>query len=165
MAQRLIASEPRIEIPSGAATDKDDNSADKRERYLTGFWQRVNQEQQREVLSDAAWQALVRGRFCFEVKWVRDVMPKILRDKRLPILVRTLDPYNVGLKRGPLWTDYAYHKYQEERALVRQRYKKVKEGGQGQRWSGIDLVEVIDYWYHEADGSVWNAVLSITSSS
>ena len=161
LGRRLIASDPKIEIPSGTAEQDDDESAQRRERWLTAFWQRIDREQRRMILADAAWQALVRGRFCFEVKWVRDQLPKNIKDHRLPILVRTLDPLNVGIKTGPLYTEYAYHKYEEERSLVRQRYPNV-ELKQFQTWRGmgLDTVEVIDYWWTDlTDGSIWNAVI------
>ncbi len=150
LARRLIASEPRIEVPAEDAENDDDESADKRERWLTAFWQRANREQSRDIIADAAWQVLVRGRCVFEVKWVEDVLPTRLKDNRLPLLVRTLDPMNVGIKQGPLYVEYAYHKYRQDRKLVAQRYPNVKKSStwrenEGKRFA-VTEVDVIDIW-------------------
>ena len=161
LAKRLIASHPSIEVPSGAAQDDDDRAAAIRERWLMAFWQRINREQRRNVLSDATWHSLVRGRYCFEVKWVKDALPKRLKESRLPVLVRTLDPLNVGVKAGPLWSLYGYHKYRQQRQLARQRYGDLVKPSSGDwRSNQEDIVEIVDYWWHDpVDGSVWNAVL------
>lgn len=163
LAKRLISTDPRIEVPSNVAQDEDDQSAQRRERFLTGFWQRLNREQRRDIIADAAWQVLVRGRGVLEVKWVRESLPVNLRKRRLPILVRTLDPIKCGIKRGPLWTDYAYHKYVEERSTVMQRYPELK-GKQRREWNmrtGTDEVEIVDFWYtDQRNGDIWNAVVA-----
>ena len=70
LARRLIASEPQIEVPAEDNEHDDDDSADKRQRWLSAFWQRTNREQRRDIIADAAWQVLVRGRTVFEVKWL-----------------------------------------------------------------------------------------------
>lgn len=161
LAKRLVNTEPRIEVPSGTGENDDDESADKRERWLTAFWQRVTREQRRDILADAVWQVLVRGRFCLEAKWIQPLLPPRLQGSRLPILVRTLDPLQVGVKQGPLWTEYAYHKYREEYRLVKQRYPKIK-GLQRPNYYGGDVqdCEVIDFWWTDGkDGAIWNAVI------
>lgn len=162
LARRLIASEPRIEVPAEDNENDDDTSADKRERWLQAFWQRANREQRRDIIADAAWQVLVRGRCVFEVKWIERELPKKLKGRRLPVLIRTLDPLNVGIKNGPLYTEYAYHKYRQERQLAAQRYPNVKKSStwrESTRRDRTDEVEVIDYWYTDGDGGVWNAVV------
>jgi hypothetical protein len=162
LARRLIASEPRIEVPAEDNENDDDASADKRERWLQAFWQRANREQRRDIIADAAWQVLVRGRCVFEVKWIERELPKKLKGRRLPVLIRTLDPLNVGVKNGPLYTEYAYHKYRQERQLAAQRYPNVKKSStwrESTRRDRTDEVEVIDYWYTDGDGGVWNAVV------
>ena len=162
LARRLISQDPRIEVPSTDVASKEGMSAARRERFLTAFWQRANKERGRIVVGDATWQALVRGRYCLEVTWVKDALPERLKDKRLPIMVRTLDPLNVGVKRGALWTEYAYHKYRDRRSNVRQRYPDLelapaKLGGPlGYR----DEIDVVDFWWtDELDGSIWHSVL------
>ncbi len=166
LARRLMATEPQFEVPAEDNEHDDDDSADKRQRWLAAFWQRVNREQSRDIVADAAWQTLVRGRCVFEIKWIEDELPKRLKANRLPILLRTLDPMNVGVKKGPLYTEYAFHKYREERSLVAQRYPNVKKSA---KWRDNDSrysrsgvaseVDVIDYWYCDGDGAIWNAVL------
>jgi hypothetical protein len=37
----------------------------------------------------------VRGRFALDVRWVKEVLPDYYKDKRLPVMVRALDPINV----------------------------------------------------------------------
>lgn len=167
LARRLIASEPRIEVPSEDNESDDDDSADRRQRWLGAFWQRTNREQRRDLIADIAWQVLVRGRCVLEVKWVYEELPKRLKGNRLPVLVRTLDPLNVGIKTGPLYTEYAFHKYRQERGLAAQRYPNIKKSSiwrdnetRYNRYSGkASEVEVIDFWYCDGDGAVWNAVV------
>lgn len=166
LARRLLATTPKIEVPSADANQNDDQSAARRERWLAGFWARANKEQRRILLADAAWQVLVRGRFCFEVTWVRDVLPKRLKDRKLPILIRTLDPFNVGVKSGPLWTEYAYHKYTEKLSNVRQRYPKLnieQITSNLRRYTNAARdpdIDVIDYWWTDpADGDIYRCVL------
>lgn len=166
LARRLIASEPRIEVPSEDNESDDDDSADRRQRWLGAFWQRTNREQRRDLIADIAWQVLVRGRCVLEVKWVYEELPKRLKGNRLPVLVRTLDPLNVGIKTGPLYTEYAFHKYRQERGLAAQRYPNIKKSSiwrdnetRYNRYSGkASEVEVVDFWYCDGDGAVWNAV-------
>jgi hypothetical protein len=167
LARRLIASEPQIEVPSEDNEHDDDDSADKRQRWLSAFWQRTNREQRRDIIADMAWQALVRGRCVVEVKWVEAELPKQLKANRLPVLVRTLDPLNVGVKTGPLYTEYAFHKYRQERGLAAQRYPNLKKSSAWResndryaQLSGVaSEVEVVDFWYCDGDGEVWNAVV------
>ncbi|MBP8183352.1 MAG: hypothetical protein KAX88_04555, partial [Rhodoferax sp.] len=169
LARRLIASEPQIEVPAEDNEHDDDDSADKRQRWLSAFWQRTNREQRRDIIADAAWQVLVRGRCVFEVKWIEDELPKRYKENRLPVLLRTLDPLNVGVKNGPLYTEYAYHKYRQERGLAAQRYPNLKKSALWREreidkrygaLSGVaSEVEIVDYWYCDGDGAVWNAVL------
>ncbi len=168
LARRLIASEPQIEVPSEDNEHDDDDSADKRQRWLSAFWQRTNREQRRDIIADAAWQVLVRGRCVFEVKWIQEELPERYKENRLPVLLRTLDPLNVGVKTGPLYTEYAFHKYRQERGLAAQRYPNLKKSS---LWRENDTrygalsgqaseIEIVDYWYCDGDGAVWNAVLA-----
>lgn len=162
LGRRLISQDPRIEVPSTDADSKEGEAASRRERFLTAFWQRANKEQGRIVVSDSTWQSLVRGRHCLEITWVKDLLPERLQKRRLPILVRTLDPLNVGVKRGPLWTDYAYHKYRDRRSNVRQRYPDlvIEDGSRTSNLAYRDEVEVTDFWYtNQEDGAIWHAVI------
>ncbi len=167
LARRLLASNPKIEVPSANIDEDGYRNAAKRERWLSGFWSRANKEQRRIILADAAWQVLVRGRFVFEVTWVNDVLPKRLIGRRLPILVRTLDPFNVGVKSGPLWTEYAYHKYTERLSNVKQRYPELDyealADGDHRRYLDRERdpdVDVIDYWWTDhVEGDIYRCVL------
>lgn len=164
LGQRLISSTPRIDVPPLAGTEDADKTAQLCEEWLTAMWQQINRQQQRNIVADAAFWTLVRGRNVFEVKWVEDQLPKALKKKRLPFLVRTLDPLNVGMKRGPLYTLWAYHKYEEERILVLNRYPDL-DLDDGQRADSIsdldtEMLTVIDFWWIDPDsGKVWNAIL------
>ena len=167
LAQRLISTQPRIDVPPKDNTDEAARAAQDKERFLTAMWQRIAHLQGRNVLYDAAWLSLVRGRCAFEVKWIKDVLPPKMAERRFPILIRTLDPLNVGVHRGPLYTEYAYHKYKEARVNVRQRYPKLKiftdddTRSYGRRFSDEnDELSVIDFWWiSPSTGDIWNAVL------
>lgn len=163
LAQRLINTTPKIDIPPGATTKDADEVAERCERWLTAMWQQANKQQNRNLISDATWWAFVRGRFCFEVQWIGDMLPKALKKRRLPILIRTLDPLNVGVKRGHLWTEYAYHKYTEDYLTIKQRYSDF-EPKTRKRYGRIkdeaDEYEVISYWHTDGEtGKVWHSVV------
>ncbi|MCB1718380.1 MAG: hypothetical protein KDK05_24875, partial [Candidatus Competibacteraceae bacterium] len=87
LAMRLLANEPKIEIPTDmdAVTEDSEANADLRKKYLMYLWQRSNIDQRRNLFSDISWQGLVLGRFCLEIKWVKDQLPAMLKDKRCPI--------------------------------------------------------------------------------
>jgi hypothetical protein len=162
LAQRLIATLPRIDIPPNENTHDGTKSAQRKEQFFTAMWQRVAHMQGRNVLQDAAWNSLVRGRSAFEVKWIKEDLPPTMRKNRFPILIRTLDPLNVGVHRGPLYTEYAFHKYRDSVVNVRQRYPKLtvwKEDDKIVRGETKEVC-VIDFWWmdHET-GDIWNAVL------
>jgi hypothetical protein len=126
LAMRLFSNEPRIEVPSCHPTKDTDDQAQKRERWLKAMWSVVDYQQRRSIVSDLVWQSLVRGRHCVEVKWIKDALPEKLKDKRFPILIRTLDPMNCGFRHGPMWIEYAYHKYRQPVTLALQRYPGLK---------------------------------------
>ncbi len=160
LASRLFSTTPKIDVPPGATTSEADQAAEKCERWLNAMWQQANKQQNRNLISDAIWWSLVRGRFVFEVKWIGDVLPKGLKKRSLPILIRTLDPLNVGVKRGPVWADYAYHKYSEDYLSIKQRYPKLKLKRDSTKLrEEEEELEVVDFWWRDFDdGSVWNAV-------
>jgi hypothetical protein len=76
LAMRLFSNEPRIEVPACHPTKDDDDSAQKREKWLKAMWSVVDYQQRRSIVSDLVWQSLVRGRHCVEVKWIKDALPK-----------------------------------------------------------------------------------------
>jgi hypothetical protein len=165
LAMRLFSNEPKIEVPSCHPGKDTDEQASRRERWLKAMWSVIDYQQRRSVVSDLVWQSLVRGRHCVEVKWIRDELPEKLKDKRFPILVRTLDPMNCGFKHGPLWMEYAFHKYREKVSLALQRYPGLKRfdsiKGKMRRRDWMDEeIEIVDFWYTGADGSIWNCVVA-----
>ena len=163
---RLMATDPKIEVPSRDATDEEDKRSLLIEKWLIAAWQRSRQQQGRNIIADSEWSLLVRGRCVFETKWVQDALPKKRRGKQFPILIRALDPIQCGFKTGPLYTEYAYHKYTESRVNVRQRYPEadIKERRAGRsRLTEWDDVEVTDFWWIDDVGDVWNAVLASDS--
>jgi hypothetical protein len=165
LAMRLFSNEPRIEVPSCHPTKDTDDQAQKRERWLKAMWSVVDYQQRRSIVSDLVWQSLVRGRHCVEVKWIKDALPEKLKDKRFPILIRTLDPMNVGIRHGPMWIEYAFHKYRQPVTLALQRYPglkrfdSIKGKMKNRNWLEQEI-EIIDYWYMGEDGSIWNCVIA-----
>lgn len=165
LAMRLFSNEPKIEVPSCHPSKDTDAQAGKRERWLKAMWSVVDYQQHRSIVMDLVWQSLVRGRHCVEVKWIEDALPKKLKGKRFPILIRTLDPLNVGVRHGPMWIEYAYHKYRQKVSLALQRYPNlkrfdsVKRKMRNKRWLEEEI-EIIDFWYMGDDGAIWNAVIA-----
>lgn len=166
LAQRLIATQPAITIPPKSREFDDGELANRIERWLSAAWMIANSQAGRNLMLDLSWQMLVRGCAALEVKWVQDDLPERLKERRFPMLIRTLDPMNVGLKRGPLYTEWAFHKYTCDLVTARQRYPKIKslkrdrDRGPSGRKGERDEVKVIDFWYTDpASGAVWNAVL------
>ena len=164
LAMRLIPSQPKIDVPPRDELAESLEVADQVERWLTAMYGRVNQQQGRNIVDDLKWLLFVRGKAYVEAKWVKDSLPKMTRKKAFPILIRTLDPLNVGMHRGPLYVEWAYHKYEAEKVDVRQRYPGLKKWDEPKPKKPTtdedNLVDVIDFWYvDKADGSVWNAIL------
>ncbi len=161
---RFVGSLPRITVPTSIAEEDDELAAQKRERWLSALWERSNRQQRTDLIADGAWWSSVRGRHVYEVKWIKDLLPKRLRETRLPILIRTLDPFNVGTKQGPYYTEYAYHKWNASRLVARQWFPKLKWeslGGKEQFSVGEEdeEIELIDFWWLGKEGEVWNAII------
>lgn len=165
LAQRLISTDPKIDVPPLKATAKADAAAEKIEQWLIAMFQAANRQQNRNIVSDATWQSLVRGRYCFEVKWIGDILPERLKKSQLPILIRTLDPMNVGIKHGTMYTHYAYHKCEEERLEMLALYKdlvlpKREVVGTDGVLRETEKVTVVDFWWTDpVEGDIWNAIL------
>lgn len=163
LAQRLIATEPHITVPPKSQTNDDANLANRVERWLTGAWWQANRNAGRNLFLDLSWQMLVRGAAVLDVRWVADDLPEKLRKRRFPINIRTLDPMNVGVKRGPLFTEWAYHKYESDVVSARQRYpniKQLKPEKNDTQHRERERVKIVDFWWTDPkSGQVWNAVL------
>ncbi|CAN5442205.1 hypothetical protein BH10CHL1_BH10CHL1_18050 [soil metagenome] len=162
LGARLINSVPNVNIPAAEGTADAEKAAQKTERWVNAALQQANRQQSRNIIADAIWMQLVRGRACFEVKWVKDELPKKLRKKLMPILVRTLDPLCVGIKHGPFYTLWAFHYYRDEIVNIKAMFPDIEIEGfeiNDETVTETTMVDVIDYWYTADDGSVWNAVL------
>ena len=164
LASRLISDKPYIKVPPKDSTEASAETAENIEKWLTGFWQYINTQTQRNIIEDAKWYLLVRGSCIFEVLWAEDLYPKAMRKNAFPILVRLLDPLNAAVKRGPLYTEWAYNRYMKDVAWAEQKYPKLRSWlneRQG-RHTPVDLdqmVTITDFWYTDANGEVWNCVL------
>lgn len=166
LAQRLISTTPKIDVPSATVTAEGDKLAEKIEQWLTAAFQAINRQQSRNLISDLTWQSLVRGRAAVEIKWIGELIPKHMKDKFFPILVRTLDPLSVGVNRGPFYTNYAYYKQMTARMDVLAEFPKFKlddivsDSKNNRIASENEKLEVIDMWWrNHATWRIWNAVL------
>jgi hypothetical protein len=164
LATRLIATMPRVEVPSTSGEQEVDDDAARRESWLTAYWQRLNKQARRNLIEDLAWFMLVRGRAAVEVLWVEDELPSRLKGRRLPVIVRAIDPLCVGVRQGPLYTEYAYHKTMMRRGSIRQFFPDFDwqdSERPNQSWSRADdeEYEIVSFYYtNPADGVVWYAV-------
>ena len=164
LATRLFSSRPSITCPSEDVTADKDDSAQKRQKFLEALWHRANREQRKDLIKEAAMYGLIRGRFAFDIRWIGNALSENQKKRRMPILVRTLDPLNVGEKRGPLGLRWAYHLYEESFPNIVQQWPKAKgkivrsETVKSKREENESL-NVLDFWWINADGEVWNAVL------
>lgn len=165
LGMRLVNSTPKVDVPSTEATSDSDDKATRRKRWLLAMLQRINAQQQVDLVNALTWQALVRGRFCFEVKWIRDSIPERLRKRRFPIMIRPLDPLTVGVVKGPFWTEFAYV-WDEDvpRWKLKKQFPNLKFGEKRARRVSEDEEDirhnVIDFWWTDpGDGTVWNAVV------
>lgn len=165
LGMRLISPVPKILVPSKESTAESEGRSQKRQNWLGSTWQQVRRDTMSSPIDNAAWQSMVRARSAFDIRWIKKDLPRGMKD-RFPILIRNLEPKNVGVKRGPLYVEYAYHKYDCPLWDVVQRYPKLegKECIQKHRakngteeWLSEEVC-VIDFWYR-SDGKVWNAVL------
>jgi len=164
LLMRLIPSQPKIDIPPRKEEEQADEDSQQVERWLTAMYARVNKQQETNFVDDLKWFLAVRGKAYVEAKWVKEDMPPMLRKKAFPILIRALDPFEIGYHRGPLFTEWAFHKYEAEKVDIRQRYPNLKKWDQPKPTNPVTneshLVTVIDFWWtNAADYSVWNAVI------
>lgn len=160
LAQRLISSAPRIDIPPSKNEDECIKRAEKKERFLLAMWQRMNQLQGRNIPQDSAWSMLVRGRTAVEVKWIKEILPP--GQGRFPISIRTLNPTEAHVHHGPLYPEYGFYRTQEKRVDLRQQYPRYKF--EESRYNTVDDEEqkhwVVDFWWiNHKTGKYWNAVV------
>jgi hypothetical protein len=175
-SERLLSSTPRIDVvPQSPMNRQSVEYSETCEKWLIAALEEMNISQQRNVMADMRWHSLVRGRWALEVKWIYDQLPKNLRKKRPPFLLRALEPKNVGIVRNPYTTEFAYHKYEDTLLNVFRRWSELKDPDpdsdfyrkvENYRMSGRDvanedqMVTIIDYWETEEDtGNIRNMVL------
>lgn len=174
LSQRLLSTTPTVNvIPQDIANQESVMYSEGCEKWLTAMWKRINFDQRKNVLSDAIIDNLVCGRFAFEVKWIKHLLPPMLKKTVFPILVRTLNPVNVGMSMGPYAPEFAYHKYDDTVRNVLRRWPNLAEAEKGTKlWQAIQNMErnsqrtedqevcVIDYWAMEPEtGAIHNGVL------
>lgn len=180
MGHRLLSNTPRVKAtPEDEFTESAVENAKLRSRWLSAMWDRVNYLAKRNVLGDLKADILSLGRAAVEVKVVSEKIPKARQKYGFPILIRRLNPVNVGIMQGPLYTEWAYHIYEDTIPSVLQRYPDLLEGSEGSKLAGkLDryiknaamgddsamkddtVVEVIDYWWVMEDtGEIGNCVL------
>lgn len=162
LLQRFVAHEMRVEVPALSSKEDDGKRSETIEDWLLTFDVISNRQQGCNHSNDMTWQSGVLGRGASQVLWIGDVIPKgTSTDKILPIWRRTLDPRNVGVARGPYWTDYAYHKYKTTRADIEQRYPKYKlpelRGNEVRQGYWNEKYTVVDFWCRHK-GSIWHSV-------
>jgi hypothetical protein len=160
--QLLVHNEMRVEVPNISTKDDDAGRADTIVSWLLAFDVLSNRQQGSNHINDMTWQSGVLGRGASQILWIGDVIPEgTSTEKILPIWRRTLDPRNVGVSRGPYWTDFAYHKYDTTRAFIQQRYPKFKLPDEPKHqvqgyWN--EKYQVIDFWARH-QGSIWHSVV------
>lgn len=160
LGKRLLSSTPRIDVPSHEITDEGEENAESRKRFLDGLWSRSNKEQGTNHVGDAGWNGLVKGRFAFKIQWVKSVLPKRMQKSRLPILIQSLNPEEVGIRRGPLYTLWAYHRYETDEIDVISEYEDYTPKENTELGEVESTVTVCDFWYIDGkDGAVWHAVI------
>lgn len=174
LSQRILSTTPRVDvIPQDIANKESTEYAEACEKWLTAMWKRVNFDQRRNVLADAIWDILVCGKFVLEVKWIKHLLSPMEKKTVFPILIRTLDPMNVGIKMGPYAPEFAYNKYEASLLEVIRRWPTVKDAPDKSKLANIirnverngyraedEKVCVIDYWDKDPDtGEIYNAVI------
>ena len=165
LAMRLIPSQPKIDIPPREETDDASRGAQKVEQWLTAMYQRVNQQQGYNFVEDLKLSVFKRGVAYVEAKWIGDELPEKLKKKAFPILIRTLDPLEVGYHRGPHYVEYAYHRYEDEVINVRQAYPHLKKWEKppptihNRVENESNLVTVTEFWYMSKAGDVWHCII------
>lgn len=165
LTMRLLSNTPSIEVPTEQVTDQKDEAADRRKKFLSGLWHRSNKEGRENVLKSGAFMGGVRGRFVFDIRWIRDQLPQRLKNRRMPIHLRSLDPLSCGFRRGPYGPLWCYHKYTDEKLSILQQWpdidiESVDAAREKRGRTQFDEYEVVDFWYVDSSsGRIWNTVL------
>lgn len=156
LTERLLGGRMRIDVIATDDTTATRHLGEKRELWLGGFWNTQQMETGINVRRQAIWWAAVRGRFALDVRWVKEVLPEYYKNKRLPVMVRCLDPLNVLQQDSEFgWPSYVIHRYEAPVYKIRERwgkpaYKALPE----EEYTDDQMMPVHDYWDAE-----WNAVV------
>jgi hypothetical protein len=163
LAIRQIASKPKIDIPPKDADDTAVRTAGKVEQWLTAMYERVNWHQGGNFVEDVKLSVFKLGKGYLEAKWIKDDLPK--DSKRFPIMIRSLDPRNVGFKRTAHGVEYAYHIREVNKLIARREYPALKKWEKpaltpdNRVATESELVTIVDFWYVDGKtGKVWNAI-------
>lgn len=160
LAERMFSNLPRIRVPSAKGEEDDDKKAKGRERWLTAFWQRANREFERPVLGGLVWQSLTLGRHALEARWIHDELPKARRNRRLPIMLRPLDPRHTYVEEDWRGTHFAAHCYQERWRSAYAFYREYATIPKPQTEQEADLwIDMSQVWFLDDEGNVCSAVL------
>jgi hypothetical protein len=165
LAQRLLGSQPKIEIPKRDKTEAADRAAKLRERWINAVWQTMYLQRRRNFIQDASWQLFVRGRAVMRVLWVYPQLPKMMQNRVLPFKFDLLDPVDCGFRDGPLFPEYAYSTEIMPITSLIQMYPKgnlepLISKHQNSKYFNKEEVEVTDFWYTDKDGAVWHTVIA-----
>lgn len=162
LAMRLISNDPKISCPNYEQTAEGLAEANARADWLKLLWQRQAKTQKRSAIQSLKWNALVRGRAAVQVSWVNELVKGPQKPFALPILIRPLNPLNVGACYGPMGVEYAYHRYEEKLSSAVRRYPEIKKfkGVDADKARADETICITDFWYVEPDsGEVWNCLL------
>lgn len=159
LAMRLVDTKPKIRVPKNGDNVKDDTNADKVEVFLNTMWENVSIEGMADPIAGATWQSFTLGRHVIQVMWIKEALPEMHQETRLPFTIRTLDPRSAGTFHNGIYTEYGWHVYDDHWGSVKERF-----GLTGKEWKykyGDDdeqEVEVKDFWW-QTDKAVRHAVL------
>jgi len=168
LAERLVSPIPLIEVPANAGNEESTNYKDIRQKWLRGAWTEINTVAGENVIRNATWQLIVMGRAALQVTWIRPRLPERRRKTTFPIQVRNLNPYNIGVERGPYTVEYAYHQYQTTLGYVLDEYPDAKKNGkiktivsEAETSAAYRQreVEFTEWWNEDSEGVIWNAKL------
>lgn len=157
LAMRMIASQPDIVCSAEDASEESQFNARARERFLKALFRAQSVGQPINVVQACKFNALVKGRAALKVLWVKDHIPKTLQSSVPAIKIAALDPLSVGVAYGEYYPSFAYHKMRKPVYAVRQRFPDSTVWNE-RAWKDFDEVEILDAWWVDEDGAVWQAV-------
>lgn len=169
MAMNLLNGRLSVVCPAYEATTIAAEYARACGRFLELLIDKQGKVQEMGLLESLGWFGAVRGRMAVQVAWVWNTLTDEQKKFMPPVLYRVLDPKNVGFKRDAYGTQWAFHKYKENRNVTKKRYPsyfkdKTEEGllpreeKSGKKALKEKECEIVDFYYVEK-GVVYHAVL------